>query len=151
MASLNKAMLIGNLGKDPELKYMTNGKAVVNFSIATSEQWKDKDSGEKKEKTEWHNIVVFDKLAEICGKYLKKGSTVYIEGKLQTRKWTDKNGVDRYTTEILAREMKMMCGKKDSGEGKSEEPAPYGKEPNSAGGGDFNDDVPFNRLGDFQH
>jgi single-strand DNA-binding protein len=151
MASLNKAMLIGNLGKDPEMKYMPSGKAVVNFSIATSEQWKDKNSGEKQEKTEWHNIVVFDKLAEICGKYLKKGSTVYIEGKLQTRKWTDKNGVDRYTTEILAHEMKMMGGKKESSEEKSDAPESYGKETSTAGGGDMDDSIPFNRLGDFQH
>ena len=150
MASVNKVILIGNLGKDPEMKYMPNGKAVANFSIATSESWKDKSSGDKKEKTEWHNIVTFDKLAEICGQYLKKGSTVYIEGKLQTRKWQDKNGVDRYTTEILANEMKMMGGKKEGGGEKSEESASYSA-PAASGGAAFDDSIPFARLNDFQH
>lgn len=150
MASVNKAILIGNLGKDPEMKYMPNGKAVANFSIATSESWKDKSCGDKKEKTEWHNIVTFDKLAEICGQYLKKGSTVYIEGKLQTRKWQDKNGVDRYTTEILANEMKMLGGKKEGGGEKSEEPAAYSA-PSASGGASFDDDIPFNSLCNFQH
>ena len=150
MASVNKVILIGNLGKDPEMKFMQNGKAVANFSIATSESWKDKSSGEKKEKTEWHNIVTFEKLAEICGQYLKKGSTVYIEGKLQTRKWQDKSGVDRYTTEILANEMKMLGGKKDNSVEKSEEPAAYSA-PSVSGGANFEDEIPFARLNDFQH
>lgn len=136
MSSLNKAMLIGNLGKDPEAKSLDNGKTVCNFSIATSETWKDKNSGEKKEKTEWHNIVAFDKLGDVCATYLKKGTKIYIEGKIQTRKWTDKNGVDRYTTEIIASEMKMLSSKQE----KSEEPAKYEK---SVPETDINDDIPF--------
>ena len=110
MASLNKVMLIGNLGKDPEVKYTPSGAAVCNFSLATSESFKDK-SGDKQEKTEWHNVQVWQKLAEICGEYLKKGSTVYIEGRIQTRKWQDKEGVDRYTTEIVGEKMVMLGGK----------------------------------------
>jgi single-strand DNA-binding protein len=137
MASLNKAMLIGNLGKNPETKVLESGKSVCNFSVATSETWKDKNTGEKKEKSEWHNIVVFDKLADVCANYLKKGSKVYIEGKIQTRKWTDKNGVDRYTTEIVASEMKMLSSKKDG-----EQPATKAA-PAAAPADDFNDDVPF--------
>ena len=111
MASVNKVMLIGNLGKDPEVKYMPNGDAVANFSIAMNESWKDKQ-GQKQERTEWANIVMYQRLAEIAGQYLKKGSSVYVEGRLQTRKWQDKNtGTDRYTTEIIANEMKMLGGK----------------------------------------
>lgn len=110
MAGINKVILVGRLGKDPEMKYFPNGDAVCNFSIATSETWKDKNSGEQKEKTEWHNIVTYRKLAEICGKYLAKGSQVYIEGKLQTRSW-EKDGVTRYTTEIIASEMQMLGAK----------------------------------------
>lgn len=113
MASLNKVLLIGNLGKDPEVRYMPNGEAVANFSIATTDSWKGKD-GSKQERTEWHNIVMYRKLAEIAGQYLKKGSSVYLEGRLQTRKWQDKNGQDRYTTEILADEMKMLGGRSGS-------------------------------------
>lgn len=113
MASFNKVILIGNLGKDPELKFLPSGKPVANFSIATSEKWKDKSTGETKEQTEWHNIVIFGNLAEICGQYLKKGSSVFVEGRLQTRKWQDKNGQDRYTTEIIANEMKMLGGRGD--------------------------------------
>ena len=113
MASVNKAILIGNLGKDPELKFLPSGQPVANFSIATSEKWKDKSTGETKEQTEWHNIIMFGKLAEIAGQYLKKGSSVFVEGRLQTRKWQDKNGQDRYTTEIIANEMKMLGGRGD--------------------------------------
>jgi single-strand DNA-binding protein len=113
MASFNKVILIGNLGKDPELKFLPSGKPVANFSIATSEKWKDKSTGETKEQTEWHNIVIFGNLAEICGQYLKKGSSVFIEGRLQTRKWQDKTGQDRYTTEIIANEMKMLGSRGD--------------------------------------
>src|ERR1017187_362192 len=112
MSSVNKAMIIGHLGKDPETRYMTNGDAVTSFSIATSETWKDK-SGEKQEKTEWHNIVLFKRLAEIAGEYLHKGSLVYIEGKLTTEKWQDKEGKDRYTTKIIANELKMLSGKRE--------------------------------------
>jgi len=114
MASVNKVILVGNLGSDPEMRYMQNGDPVCNFQIATSESWKDKNTGEKKESTEWHRIVLYKKLAEIAGEYLKKGSSVYIEGKLKTRKWQDKNGVDRYTTEIHCSEMKMLGDRKES-------------------------------------
>lgn len=110
MASINKVILIGNLGKDPEMRYTANGSAVANFSVATTDKWTDK-SGEKVEQTEWHKIVAFGRIAEICGEYLTKGRSVYIEGKLQTRKWEDRDGNERYTTEVVAREMKMLGGK----------------------------------------
>lgn len=116
MASLNKVLLIGGLGRDPEVKYMPNGDAVANFSIATTESWKDK-SGAKQERTEWHNIVMYRKLAEIAGEYLKKGSSVYIEGRLQTRKWQTKEGQDRYTTEIIADQMQMLGGRSQGSNG----------------------------------
>ena len=128
MASVNKAILVGNLGKDPEIRYMPNGDAVCSFSIATSEQWTDKNSGEKREQTEWHNIVTFRKLAEICGKYLAKGSSVYIEGKIKTEKWQDKEGNDRYTTKIIADEMRMLGGKRDG-----EQSAPSERDSNPPG------------------
>ena len=108
MASVNKAIILGNLGKDPETRFLPDGKAVCNFSIATSEQWKDKATGEKKEATEWHRISAFGRLAEVCSEYLHKGSSVYIEGKIKTRKWQDKDGQDRYTTEIQADHMVMI-------------------------------------------
>lgn len=107
MASVNKCIIVGNLGRDPEVRYMQNGDAVCNFSMATTDSWKDK-AGAKQERTEWHNIVMYRKLAEIAGEYLKKGATVYIEGRLQTRKWTTKEGQDRYTTEIIADQMQML-------------------------------------------
>src|SRR4051812_35259710 len=110
MSGLNKAQIIGHLGADPETRYMPSGKAVTNIRVATSESWKDKDTGDKKEKTEWHSIVAFDKLAEIMAEYLRKGALVYVEGKLQTRKWQDKEGKDRYTTEIVASQMQMLGG-----------------------------------------
>jgi single-strand DNA-binding protein len=133
MASLNKVLLIGNLGKDPETRFMPNGNAVCNFSIATTESWKDKQSGQKQEKTEWHNISMYGRLAEIAGQYLKKGSSVYIEGRLQTRKWQDKQtGADRYTTEIIADEMKMLGGRGDGGGGMG------GGYNQQSGGDDFN-------------
>jgi single-strand DNA-binding protein len=116
--SVNKVILIGRLGKDPETRYMTNGEAVTNATLATSENWKDK-SGEKQEKTEWHNLVFYRRLAEIAGEYLKKGSQIYVEGKIQTRKWQDKEGKDRYTTEIIVNEMTMLGGK-SSGAGSFE-------------------------------
>src|SRR4030066_96701 len=112
--SVNKVILIGHLGKDPEVRYMPNGEAVANVSIATSENWKDK-SGEKQEKTEWHNLVFYKRLAEIVGEYLKKGSQIFVEGKLQTRKWQDKEGKDRYTTEIVVNEMTMLGGNSTGG------------------------------------
>ena len=114
---INKVILVGHLGKDPETKYMPSGGAVTNVTLATSESWKDKSSGEKQEKTEWHRVVFFNKLAEIAGEYLKKGSQVYVEGSLRTRKWQNKEGVDQYTTEIVANEMQMLCGKPGSGAG----------------------------------
>lgn len=108
---INKVILVGNLGKDPEVRYSANGAAIANLTIATSEQWTDKQSGQKQEKTEWHRVVMFNRLGEIAGEYLKKGSQVYIEGKLQTRKWQDNTGQDRYTTEIVANEMQMLGGR----------------------------------------
>ncbi len=145
---VNKVILIGNLGKDPEVRYMPNGNAVANITLATSESWKDKTSGEQQEKTEWHRIVMFRRLGEIAGEYLKKGSKVYIEGKLQTRKWQDNSGNDRYTTEIVADQMQMLDSRGGSsanfsGESKSAPamaPAPAAA---AAGGGDFDDDIPF--------
>jgi single-strand DNA-binding protein len=113
MPSVNKVMLLGNLGRDPEVRTFPNGDSVCNFSIATSTSWKDKASGEKKEKTEWHNIVMYRKLAEIAGEYLKKGSSVFVEGSLQTRKWQTKEGQDRYTTEIAADTMQMLGGREN--------------------------------------
>lgn len=115
MASVNKVIIVGNLGRDPETRYMPNGDAVTNIAVATTESWKDKNSGEKKELTEWHRITFYRKLAEIAGQYLKKGSQVYIEGRLQTRKWTDKDGVERYTTEIIADTMQMLGSRQGMG------------------------------------
>ncbi|TKB11171.1 single-stranded DNA-binding protein [Desulforhopalus sp. IMCC35007] len=141
---INKVILIGNLGSDPEIKYTTSGTAVATFNIATTERWKGQD-GQMQESTEWHRIVAWQRLAEICGEYLNKGSKVYIEGKLQTRKWQDQNGNDRYTTEIVAREMKMLSPKGGEhgnlGGGFGEPPVP--KEPFGGMGGDTGDDVPF--------
>lgn len=128
MASVNKVILIGNLGKDPEVRYMPSGKAVANVTIATNESWKDRNTGEKQERTEWHNVVFYSPLAEIAGQYLRKGSTVFVEGRLQTRKWQDKTTQqDRYTTEIIANEMKMLGGR--GGPGGSAPFAPEGSEP----------------------
>lgn len=151
MASVNKAILIGNLGKDPETRYMPNGDAVCNFSIATSEQWTDKQSGEKKEATEWHNIVAFRKLGEICAKYLTKGSSVYVEGRIKTEKWQDKEGNDRYTTKIYADNMRMLSGKRDGEQSAPRsESAPAQNQqrsapaaPASGSFADFEDDIPF--------
>lgn len=150
---INKVILVGNLGKDPETRYMPSGKAVTNFSIATSESWKDKQTGEQKEQTEWHNIVMYDRLAEIAAEYLRKGSQVYVEGRLRTRKWQDKEGRDRYTTEIIANEMQMLGGRGGGGAGTESRSEPRGESraaaaerpaPASSGGGsDFDDDIPF--------
>lgn len=145
---VNKVILVGNLGKDPEVRYMPSGGAVANVTLATSEQWKDKQSGEQKERTEWHNVVFYQRLAEIVGEYLKKGSQIYVEGSLRTRKWQDKSGNDRYTTEIVASDMQMLGGRGGSGG------ASFGgggdKSSAPAGGGDegrfdeaFDDDIPF--------
>jgi len=147
---INKVILIGNLGRDPEVRYTASGSAVANVAVATSESWKDKQTGEKREQTEWHRVVLFGKLGEIAGEYLKKGAKVYIEGRLQTRKWQGQDGQDRYTTEIVASDMQMLDSRGQGGGGvafdegrpsaASREPAPeYGGPP----GGDFDDDIPF--------
>jgi len=169
MASVNKVILIGNLGRDPETRYATSGSAICNVTIATSRQWKDKASGEKREETEWHRVVFYDRLAEIAGEYLKKGRPVYVEGRLKTRKWQDKEGQERYTTEIIAEEMQLL-GSRESGSGGDVEfgggaggartggggGGGAGGGGSSAGGGggakgraappktdDFDDDIPF--------
>ena len=113
MASVNKVILIGNLGRDPEVRYAPSGSAICNVTIATSRNWKDKTSGERQEETEWHRVVFYDRLAEIAGEYLKKGKSVYVEGRLKTRKWTDKDGVEKYTTEIIAQEMTMLGAREE--------------------------------------
>ncbi len=148
-SGINKVILIGNLGQDPEVRYMPNGNAVANVSLATSESWKDKNTGEMQERTEWHRVVFFQRLGEIVGEYCKKGSKIYVEGRLQTRKWQDKNGQDRYTTEIIADQMQMLdsrggggaafapnTGANDSGRPASAPSAP-------APDADFDDDIPF--------
>src|SRR6266511_3498958 len=157
MASVNKVILIGNLGRDPETRYTTNGDAVTNLRIATTETWKDKN-GEKQEKTEWHTVVLFGRQAEIAGEYLKKGRSVYIEGRLQTRKYTDKEGVEKYATEIVGDRMQLLGSREAGGSGGDTEPAGGGgrRETGTAGGGskpggggkapatdDFDDDIPF--------
>ena len=151
--SVNKVILVGRLGKDPETRYMTNGEAVTNDTLATSENWKDK-SGEKQEKTEWHNLVFYRRLAEVAGEYLKKGSQIYVEGKITTDKWQDKEGKDRYTTKIIVNEMQMLGGKSSGGGSfevvdKPAASAPAGAaeagKPAPAKGGfdNFDDDIPF--------
>ena len=147
MASVNKVILIGNLGRDPEVRYMPSGDAMVQINLATTENWRDKN-GEKQEKTEWHRVVMFGKVAEIAGEYLKKGSPAYFEGRLQTRKWTDKEGQDRYTTEIVADRMQML-GSRSGGSmpPMPDEPESMSAKPASSppGGGidDLEDDIPF--------
>jgi len=154
MASVNKVILVGNLGRDCELRYMPDGTAVANISIATSDTWKDKATGEKKEAVEWHKVVFFARVAEVAGEYLKKGSQVYIEGRLRTRKWQDKEGVDKYTTEIVGDRMQMLGGKPqgdngsasgdatDRGEQQERRPAPAAKKP-AGKFDDMEDDIPF--------
>ena len=154
---INKVILVGNLGRDPETRYMPNGGAVTNVSIATSKGWKDRDSGEQKERTEWHRIVFFNKLAEIAGEYLKRGSKVYIEGELRTRDW-EKDGQKHYTTEVVASEMQMLDSRGGMGGGGSSSGGSGGSQGGSQGGGgsssagddfgpppsdDFDDDIPF--------
>jgi single-strand DNA-binding protein len=155
---VNKVILVGNLGADPDTRYMPSGKAVTNIRVATSESWKDRQTGDMQERTEWHSIVMYDKLGEIAAEYLRKGSQVYIEGKIRTRKWQDKEGKDRYTTEVIADQMQML-GSRGGGGGAPSEP----REPRSSsrqtpaedraaapvdeggggGGGEFDDDIPF--------
>lgn len=148
---INKVTLVGNLGNDPEVRYLTNGDAVTNITIATSESWKDKNSGQMQDKTEWHNVTFFGKLAQIAGEYLRKGSQVYIEGKLQTRKWQDKKGQDRYSTEVIVDSFKgvmQMLGSKNEGQQSQQQPQqqspqvqqPQAQQPPT----DFEDDIPFN-------
>jgi single-strand DNA-binding protein len=150
---VNKVIVVGNLGKDPEVRYMPSGGAVTNVTVATSEVWKDKQTGDNQERTEWHRIVFFNKLAEIAGEYLKKGSKVYIEGSLRTRKWQDQGGQDRYTTEIVASEMQMLDSRNAHTNGQSStssNPPPHQAPPadsaGSSGGGHFGDDIPFAPL-----
>ena len=169
---VNKVILVGHLGKDPEVRYSPNGSAVANITLATSESWKDKTSGEKQERTEWHRVAFFGRLAEIAGEYLKKGAQIYVEGRLQTRKWQDKEGKDRYTTEIVANEMQMLGsregrgapadhgdfdqsagthGEPMDGQGRAPSGTSAGSRPAarapaaapSGGAGDFDDDIPF--------
>lgn len=156
---VNKVIIVGTLGNDPEVKYSASGSAIANLSIATSEQWRDKQTGEKKEQTEWHRVVIFGKFAEVAGEYLRKGSQVYIEGQLRTRKWTDSNGVDKYTTEVVIPQMggvmQMLGGKRDDS-GNQQQRQQSGNQPqrqkppkqqNPQGGNeppmDFSDDIPF--------
>ncbi|MFA7292990.1 MAG: single-stranded DNA-binding protein [Rhodocyclaceae bacterium] len=154
MASVNKVILVGNLGADPETRYLPSGDPVTNLRLATTDSWKDKASGEKKEATEWHRVVLFRRLAEVAGQYLKKGSQVYIEGRIRTRKWQDKDGQERYTTEIEAEEMKMLGSRQGQGEpspsyggGGDSAPAYGGAKPAAAGKkpsfDDMEDDIPF--------
>lgn len=170
MASVNKVILVGNLGRDPEVRYSPEGSAICNLSVATTSQWKDKNSGERREETEWHRVVMYNRLAEIAGEYLKKGRSVYIEGRLKTRKWQDKDtGADRYSTEIVADQMQMLGGREGGGEGgygggggggyedapqrqprqQAQRPAPQQQRPAAqpAGGAanltDMDDDIPF--------
>ena len=147
---INKVILVGNLGRDPEVRYSANGQAVATVSLATSESWKDKNTGEKQEKTEWHRVVFFARLGEIAGEYLKKGSQIYVEGRLQTRKWQDKDGNDRYTTEIVAGEMQMLGSRSGAGMPTEDfnQDQPAGAPAKQAAGAgaasdDFDDDIPF--------
>jgi len=139
MAGVNKVILVGRLGRDPEVRYTPNGVAIANFSIATSEEWKDKDTGEKQERTEWHRIVAWRRLGEICGEYLHKGSQIYIEGRLQTRDWEDRDGNKRYTTEIVAQNMQMLGKPSREGRAESQEERYPAEEPISIP----DDDIPF--------
>jgi len=146
---INKVIIVGNLGGDPETRYMPSGSAVTNLTVATNESWKDKATGEQKDRTEWHKVAMFNRLAEIAAEYLRKGSQVYIEGKLRTRKWQDKNGQDRWTTEIVADEMQMLGGRGGAGGGGGSAPMSSGQDssapsaPPQAGPDDFDDDIPF--------
>ena len=144
MATVNKVIIVGHLGRDPETRHMTNGDAVCTVSVATSETWKDKATGEKKEATEWHRVLFFGRLAEIADQYLHKGSAIYVEGSLRTRKWTDKSGVERYSTEIRADVMKMLWGKGGEEEKRSQEQKSQPKAANPSGDNGFTeDDIPF--------
>jgi single-strand DNA-binding protein len=160
MASVNKVILVGNLGRDPEVRYMPSGSAICTVTLATSRQWKDKTSGERQEETEWHRVTFFDRMAEIAGEYLKKGRPVYVEGRLKTRKYTDKDGVEKYSTEIVATDMQLLGGREGGGGGGDDmgsAPAPRSAPParsaaapapkpaarSSTGFDDMDDDIPF--------
>ncbi|MEY2892359.1 MAG: hypothetical protein RJA98_2267 [Pseudomonadota bacterium] len=140
MASINKVILIGNLGRDPEVRYTPNGNAVCNISVATTRNWKSKESGDKVEETEWHRVVFYDRLAEIAGEYLKKGRPVYVEGRLKTRKWQDKDGKDQYTTEVIAEQMQLLGGREGGGGGDEGGGGGYGGGRGAGGGGGGGDD-----------
>ena len=148
---INKVIIVGNLGGDPETRYMPSGAAVTNLTVATNESWKDKQTGEQKERTEWHKVAMFNRLAEIAAEYLRKGSQVYIEGKLRTRKWQDQNGNDRWTTEIIADEMQMLGGRGGGGGSFGGSGGQQGGQQGDSGGNappqpgpdDFDDDIPF--------
>jgi single-strand DNA-binding protein len=152
---INKAIIVGNLGRDPEVRYSANGNAIANITVATSDVWKDKNTGENQERTEWHRIVFFNRLAEIAGEYLKKGSQVYVEGRIQTRKWQDQSGQDRYTTEIVANELQMLGARGGQGGPDMQYESASGGRRASGGGSqggqdnpapqfdDFDDDIPF--------
>ena len=150
MASVNKVIIVGNLGRDPEVRYSPDGAAICNLSLATTSQWKDKASGERREETEWHRVVLYNRLAEIAGEYLKKGRSLYLEGRLKTRKWQDKDGQDRYTTEVVANEMQMLGGRSAGSSPASDmssqfnqsQPASASK-PAAKDFDDFDDDIPF--------
>ena len=154
MASVNKVIIVGNLGRDPETRYNPEGGAITNISVATTDTWKDKASGEKQERTEWHRVVFFNRLAEIAGEYLKKGSQVYVEGSLRTRKWQDKEGKERYTTEIVAERMQMLGSRQGAGDAASRDRGDEDKAPVGVAEGkpakkpagkfdDMDDDIPF--------
>lgn len=150
---INKVILIGNLGNDPEVRYLPNGNAVANISVATSESWRDKQTGEQQDRTEWHRVVLYNRLGEIAGEYLKKGSKVYIEGSLRTRKWQDKSGQDRYTTEIIGNEMQMLDSRGGAQGGGGSQPSSFNQDHDSQGSSNnmkempapeaFDDDIPF--------
>jgi len=142
---VNKVILVGNLGNDPEVRYGNNGNAITNITIATSEKWKDKNTQQDQERTEWHRVVFFNKLAEIAGEYLKKGSQVYVEGSLRTRKWQDNEGNDKYTTEIVASEMQMLGGRGESSNNQHQQPQrqQQAQPQQQAPTNDFDDDIPF--------
>jgi single-strand DNA-binding protein len=147
MASVNKVIILGNLGRDPEVRFSADGAAVCNIAIATSSSWKDKNSGEKREETEWHKVVFYGRLAEIAGEYLKKGKPVYVEGRLKTRKWQNKEGVDQYTTEVIADSMQLLGGREEGSQAPQQRqapaPQPQTQRQPAANFTDMDDDIPF--------
>jgi single-strand DNA-binding protein len=143
MASVNKVILMGNIVRDPELRHTPSGSAICGVSLATTRKWKDKTSGDRQEETEWHRVVFFDRLAEIAGEYLKKGKPAYIEGRLKTRKWTDKDGVEKYTTEIVATELQLLGGREEAATAPAPAPKPTPKPAAKPAADDWDDDIPF--------